>query len=304
MTTVFEAMRPELMRDRTIPLAASVVDREWLALIPVAHLIGFVSLALDQSEEGRANLFALADQVDRTDPARARVAATRTRLNLLASAFGLRPEVDLWPHWKGITVAVSADARDLGALSGGWLILHFDQPEVAARLLSDVAPRIASTVLKGQARSPAARLDVAKKRETSRNDAAHPMRLGVFSGLPVHGWTVEGNLVFACGDLALEASRKLLKKRELSVAGVCEDWRGAGKPAPARVGAVWPGRLWIPPRAWLTNPATIVLVDLPPIAWWGWNEPGATTDLLRWTGLRAAAKRFVHALALGEAPAR
>ena len=56
-------------------------------------------------------VFALADRVDRADPARANLAPLRTRINLLASAVGARLEADFWPHLRGVTVAWLANSR-------------------------------------------------------------------------------------------------------------------------------------------------------------------------------------------------
>jgi hypothetical protein len=302
VSAVVRAFRPDMVRNhRDDPLAA-VVHHEWLSLIPVDHLMAFVCVALDLNEQGRDAAFALIDQVDRADPARARVAATRTRLNLLAAAVGLRPEVDVWPHLKGVSAAIRGDSHDLGAIAGGWLILHLDRPETAAKLLEDTIPRIAASALgSGKTKNRAARAD-AGKRNSGTIGISQPLSLGTLASLPVFGWQADGNLVIAWGDDALEASRITSRNAGRGVAAVCENWRASGKPSPARAGAVWPGRFWIAPRKWYDAPATKVVVDLPPIVWWGWNEPGATTDLLEWTGLRPATKRLVQALPMAANP--
>ena len=54
------------------------------------------------------------------------MAPLRSRVNLLATAAGARLEGDLWPHLRGVTIAVLADPRGLSRPERS-LILHIDE---------------------------------------------------------------------------------------------------------------------------------------------------------------------------------
>ena len=82
-----------------------------------------------------------------------------------------------------------------------------------------------------------------------------------------------------------------------SLAAVCGGWDGEGREAPARVVALWPGRLWKPvPLPGLPPSALQVLADDPPLVWWGWSGPEGEHDLVRWSGLRERVRGFLEAL--------
>ena len=91
------------------------VDPVWLEWIPAADVMAVFSVALEPGEPFWDSAFAVADRVDRALPSRAALAPLRTRLNLLAAAAGTRPEIDLWPHLRGVTTGVMADPDRPGA---------------------------------------------------------------------------------------------------------------------------------------------------------------------------------------------
>src|SRR5262249_1071796 len=96
------------------------IDQDWLRWVPGKETVGFVTLAVRGSPAYWDFVFAVADRVDRVDPARAGLAPLRTRLNLLATAAGTRLEADLWPHLRGLTAALLANPDDPAQLGGAF----------------------------------------------------------------------------------------------------------------------------------------------------------------------------------------
>lgn len=258
------------------------VDASRLESLPSAGVMAFVSIAVDRRAPAWDRAFALADRVERVDPARARLSPLRVRLNLMAAAVGLKLEADLLPHLCGVTIALVGGSDRPGRVSGGLVVLHLDDPEVARRIVGDASARIAA-VVGGQvaaAAGPAAgsRAVVVRARES--------------------------DIRLAWGDARAVAASDDRPPAGQSMADVCRGWVAEGRPAPARVGALWPGRLWPPPShttaAWPAS-SLGVLADDPPAVWWGWNEPGGTRDLVRWRGLDQRVRRLLATL---PAPAR
>ncbi len=90
---------------------AATIDPAWLEGIPSAGVMGVISLAIDPSAAFWDSAFALADRLERLDPAKAAVAPVRARINLLAASAGARPEADLWPHLRGVTVSLNGRSQ-------------------------------------------------------------------------------------------------------------------------------------------------------------------------------------------------
>ncbi len=120
------------------------LDPTWLDPIPASGVVGAFAFALDPKGKSLDALFSTLDSIEQADPARAEVAPLRTRLNLLTAASKVFPDVDLWPHLRGIVGAVLAG--DPGTFSG-LLILHTDTPEAAERIATRVVPRLAAAFL-------------------------------------------------------------------------------------------------------------------------------------------------------------
>jgi hypothetical protein len=123
---------------------AAAVDPSWLDWIPAPtgpdgpRVVAAAVLALEPDRASWDRVFAVADRVEKADPARARVAPIRARVGLAALAVGLRPERDLFPHLRGIT-ALAATAPD------GWLVaLHAADEPAAERLAARVAGPLAT----------------------------------------------------------------------------------------------------------------------------------------------------------------
>ena len=150
------ALEVTMLIDRSIPkqsppAATATVERGWLERVPSAGVLGVVSVAFEPSAGFWTSAFALADGVDRADPARADLLPLRSRLDLLATAAGVRLEVDLWPHLRGLTASVMGTAEQPGIPTGALLILHVDTDAAADRLAAEVLPRL-GTLLTGRKR--------------------------------------------------------------------------------------------------------------------------------------------------------
>ncbi len=244
---------------------APPIDPRWLDWIPATGTVAAVVLAIDPKPEAWDALFALADCVERTDPARAAVAPVRTRLNLLATAAGVRPEVDLWPALRGLTLGVSTDAE--GTLRGGFLALHVENKADAERLASRVLPRLAGSFLKTK-----------------------PPAVAWRGTTVLLGW----------GDATLPACLDAAAEPERSAAPLIRaSWGGD---VPQRAGAFWPGRLraLAPPG----SPTASALAEAPPVVWSGRDDAKSARETVEWTGLRGVVRRFLDRLPLDPPPDR
>lgn len=260
----------------------AAVDAKWLDSLPSTGVMAFVSMAVDPRASAWDRAFALADRVERVDPARARVSPLRVRLNLIATAAGLKLEADLLPHVRGVSLALVGQADRPGRVGGALIVLHLDDPEVARRVVRDASARIAA-VLGGQ---------VAAVAGGSGGPRAVVVR-------------ASGNDIrLAWGTARAAAASDDPPPAGQSMADVCRGWSAEGHPMPWRVGAFWPGRLWQPPAgataAW-PDGSLVTLADDPPAVWWGWDEPGGTHDQIRWRGLDQRVRRLLATL---PAPAR
>jgi hypothetical protein len=287
------------------------VDPTWLKLLPAQDLIAVVSLAVDPHPRFWDRVFAIADQVERVDVAYRNSASLRTRFNLLAKGGGLQPEVKLWPHLRGVTVAAIGDPEKSGRLAGGVAILHADTPASAADLANEFIPRLARLGKGKLTLNPTLRADHAKSEETRPGDsslassATH--RLGRLGGRSLAVRRVGLDVLIGWGD---ETAIKVLGdagKSSASPAGVCANWASENKPAPSRVAALWPGRLGLalPASATLLDtPPARVLGDDPPVIWWGWNENAGARDVVFWADLRRRVSRFLDVLPMDPPPYR
>ena len=112
--------------------------------------MGVISLAIDPSAAFWDSAFALADRVERLDPAKAAVAPLRARFNLLAASAGARPEADLWPHLRGVTVSLKGDPNQPGRITGLLLVLHGNAEPSAERLANEFLPRLGALLPGGK----------------------------------------------------------------------------------------------------------------------------------------------------------
>lgn len=177
------------------------VNRAWLETLPADGLTAMVSLAIDPDPAAWDRAFAVADRVERIDPARAGLAPLRTRLNLLAAGAGVKLEADVRPHVRGVTIGVFGDPDDPGRVSGGLIVLHLDGREAAERLVRQSADRIGAGA---GARAVSIR-------------------------------TRDRDIRIAWGD-AVRAQRDDRPARDHSLAAVCGDWAAEGCGPPVRRG--------------------------------------------------------------------
>ncbi len=251
------------------------VDPAWLASLPSAGVMAAVSMAIDPRAPAWERTFALADRVERVDPARAGLSPVRVRLNLLAAAAGLKLEGDLLPHLRGASVVLFGQPDRPGRVTGALVVLHLDDPEVARRVVRDSSARLAA-VLSGRTPAP---------------DGGDPAARAVVIR------ALGGEIRVAWGDARTVATADKAPPAGHSLADVCCGWLAEGRAAPSRVGAFWPGRLWQPTgRTPWPGDSLQALADDPPAVWWGWTEPAAAHDLVRWRGLNDRVRRFLATL--------
>ena len=241
------------------------VDRTWLEGLPSAGVMALISLAIDPEPNSWDWAFAVADRIERADPARAGLAPLRSRLNLLLAAAGLKLEADIHPHLRGISMCLIGDTDRPGRVAGTLVVLHLDDPSIADRLLREAQARLGALL----GANAAGRALTIERR-----------------GCDV--WS-------AWGDRAAAALKEPRPDPTRSMAAICGGWAGEGRQAPARVGAFWPSRLWRPAGMPQLPPSALrVLGDDPPVVWWGWSEPGREHDLFRWRGLHERVRKFLE----------
>lgn len=257
--------------------AAPSLDPSWLAAIPATGVLQAVSVALDTRPEALDAVFGVLDRIDRADPARVDLAPLRTRLNLLAVAARVRPEVDLWPDLRGVTFALLVD--NAGKTDGAIIALHTNSPDSATRIAGKTFPRLASSFIQGG--------KVADSGPTLGKVANKPLSLTTRGATVIVGW----------GETALAAATDAWDHPGRSAG---EAIRAAwGATSPQRVGALWPGRLRSVPR-----PLAQALAEAPPVVWQGRAEGENSRDIVRWSGLRGVIRRWLEALPLETPPDR
>jgi hypothetical protein len=281
----------------------AAVDPSWLEWIPSAGVIAVVSLAFEPSVGFWDWAFALADRVDRADPARAGLAPLRTRANLLAAAASVRPEADVWPHLKGIT-AVLLNGKQPGGRPEGLVVLHVDTEAAATRLIDEFLPRLAERFVGKppvDSAAPSA-LDPPHASVPAAGSAVRFIRLGLLSGRGLSAAHRGRDVLLAWGDDVPAAVEKAVGDPKCSAQRVCCGWQLRGAPAPQRLMAFWPARSWKPTPAGLPAAAYQVLEADPPIVWWGWNDRENARDSIRWPALKSRVHRFLDSLPLDPAP--
>ncbi len=275
-----EAVAVELTTRLDAP-ACATLDPDWLDGIP-ASAVATMAIALDPGPEAWDRAFAVADRVEHADPARAGLAPLRTRLNLIALAAKVRPELDLWPRLRGLSLTVLADPE--GEVSGAILTLHATDPLAAERLAHQVIPRLTASWVKG-----ARPRDEADSTGSLGRVADRPLRLVRRGAAILIGW----------GDSALKEALDARDHPERSAGATLRTAWGSSKP-PQRAGAFWPGRLRrLAPAG---SPLALALQEAPPVLWSGRNEARVARDEVRWTDLRGPVRRFLERLPLDPPP--
>jgi hypothetical protein len=254
------------------------LDPGWLDVIPSRGVLAAGAIALDGAETSLAWAFAVLDRIDRSDPARAGLAPLRTRLNLMAAVAGVRPEVDLWPNLRGLTVALLDDGR--GKIGGGVAALHTVDSDAAARVSETVLPRLSALYVRPGAKAVTVR--------SLPSVAGKPVEASVRGSCVLVGWG-EGSLgrVFEAQDDPGRSAGRAIRAA----------WDG---PAPQRAGAIWPGR-WRSVAA-PGSPLALALEEAPPIVWSGRTDGAASRDVLTWSGLHGIVDRWLERLPLERPP--
>jgi hypothetical protein len=267
----------------------ATIDPAWLAGIPSAGVMGVISLALDPSAAFWDSAFSLADRVERIDPARAAVAPLRARIHLLTASAGVRPEVDLWPHLRGVTASLIGDPSQPGRPTGLLLVLHADTVSSAERLATECLPRL-GILLSGANRGEGRVADA----PAAKAAAGESRRIGKLSGRALTVWRRDRDVLVAWGDDPLIHALLENGKPDRSVAALCQGWAREGRGTPQRVGAVWPARC-LPSFRGLdaATPALRVLADDPPVVWWGWSAPAGAHDSFECPELRERVRHFL-----------
>ena len=298
VTTLLRRGEPSRPLPATKPVA---VDPAWLTWVPARDVMAVVSVALEPGAAFWDSAFALADHIDRADPSRAQVAPLRARFNLLATAAGAQPEVDLWPHLRGVTACLMGDPKQPGRPAGALVILHTDGDAGAERLAIDVLPRL-SALLTGK-KSEGAPFGQALPGQAAAERKVR--RLATVGGRSLLVFWRGRDVVIAWGDDVISPSRAAAASPDRSVAPLCTGWARAGKTPPQRVGAVWPARCWLPVRGLdTTTPAWRALAQGPPAVWWGWTGPDEAQDSIHYSGLRQRVHQFLDQLPLDPSPLR
>jgi hypothetical protein len=251
------------------PPGGDAIDPSWLDHVPTDRILAFGTLAFDPKPDAWDAAFALADRVERADPARAGVAPLRTRLNLAAAAAKVNPEADLWPHLRGASVCLEAGPGR--PISGAVVSLHADDPSSAERIAHRLLPRLAKAFRLGP-----------------RAEAGDPTSLGRLAGRPLAVAFRGPTVLIGWGDL-LPSCLAALDDPDRSAGRALR--AGLGPEAPQRFGALWPGRL---PTLDTESPLASALADAPPILWRGARDGTTTRDEIRWEGLRGTTRRFLE----------
>ena len=267
---------------------APALDPSWLDLVPASGVVAAVSVALDTTAGALDAAFAALDRIERADPERAGVAPIRTRLNLLAAAARVQPELDLWPKLRGVTVALLVDPE--GRPTGAIAALHATDDRAAERIARDVLPRFARSFLK-----------VPKEiQDKTPGTPADTRYLGTIEERPLQ-CVIRGRLVLVgWGATSLRQALTTFEHPEQSAGPALRE--GWGVQPPQRAGGVWLGRLG--PIVALGSPLIQALEGAPPVVWQGRTDGATSRDRVRWTNLRGVVKRWLDAIPFEPPPDR
>jgi hypothetical protein len=260
------------------PQASAAIEPSWLDPIPVSGTIATFAVAFEPTPEAIAAAFALADRVEKADPAHADVAPIRTRLNLLAAVARVRPDIDIWPRVKGVSGFLLADERkDIG---GALVVVHMVDGESAKRMVAETIPRLLATYSKPA--RPAA-----------------PAQL-TFQGQTINAEVIDRDVWLTWGQNARAAALDATREPARSAGpGLRARW---GSSKPQRAGAFWPGRF----RTFAASGSALdrVLDEAPPVVWLGSLEGRTLVDVIQWKGLHDLVKQVLDALPLDPPPYR
>ena len=245
------------------PAEPSTVDPAWLDAIPADRAAVAFAIAIDPAPGRWDELFRLADLVEKVDPARASLAPSRLRLELLARSLGVRFDGDLLPHLKGVVGWIGGDGRRLDRAS---LTLHLDDESAAIRIVDRVRP------LPNSGPAPEAGPGRWLGRVEGRD-----LRIRRSGRLVIATW---GNGVF---DPPVRSARGLVRGH------------------PTVVAAVWPAR--VPGVVPAETPLATALAEAAPVVWsGGWETPRTFRVEGLWDGLDGLVRRFLDLIPFDPPP--
>ena len=122
----------------TRPEAPPTIPPDWLDWAPSSRAAMAFAIAVEPKPQDWDALFAMLDQVERLDPAHRDVAPSRFRLGLLSRIAGVRLDLDILPHLRGISGWAGTNGRDW---TSAFLMVHLDNEPSAVRVYEGARPR-------------------------------------------------------------------------------------------------------------------------------------------------------------------
>ena len=249
-------------------LSRATIPPRWLDAVPAEGTLAAFAFALDPSPATWNATFDLLDSVERVDPARANLAPLRLRINLLASAAVIKPDIDLWPRLVGLSAIVTADPS--GKADGVLVQLHARDEPSAKRLQTLTLPRLLRAALK-----------------VKPEDRGDPLLL-VVDGRPLSIERRGDDVAILWGRAIAARTSEAVADPSRSAGPALRDALGTDA---QRFAAVWPGRL----------PA-LALPEAPPAVWVGRFEGSTSVDRLRVPGLKAIVRRVLDRIPFDPPP--
>ena len=248
------------------PGAIQSRDRAWDRELSNRASIVF-STSLDTSPKNLDQWFAMADRVEKADPAKSKLNPLRARVNILATASRINLERDLWPHLRGVSGFLLGDSR---RLSGIGIALHMRDKDSAMKIRRDVLPSLMKAL----------RLD-------------QNLAVSVIESEGATAWIV-------WGEKAREELAIVRSDPRLSITAAAE-----AKPPENenRMIVIHPGRLGLATEG---SPLDRAVAEAPPIIWRGSCRDGKQTDRVTIAHFRPMIKRFLDEIPqkAASAPAR
>jgi hypothetical protein len=256
------------------PVDQTVIDPAWLDWVPSGRLVAGFAVAIPPGAAALDAGFGLVDRVERIDAARGNVAPLRLRLDLLARAFGVRTEADLFPFLEGVSGWVGCGEGK--RIDTGLIALHF-LDEVAARQFAD---RVKPTPTPG---------------------ANGPRKIGQIDGRPVSLVRVDRSVAIAWGEASMASSMAARDDPRRSIGPALRAYWARG--APTFTGGIWPAR--VPGLIPESTPLSEALNQAAPIIISGlWTDANLFDILVLWDDLDVPVKRFLELIPMDPPPDR
>ena len=254
------------------PESHQPIALEWLEGLPSENALAAFATPIETDPKSLERLFAMADGVEKADPAFKDVAPLRVRLNLLGAAAGVRPERDIWPKLRG--VSASFGEISAGKLKQLFVGLHAVDPKSAEELASKTLPKLLRA-------APGAKSMRVAGQQIALRQAGSTLWIG---------W----------GEGALDASVDAINGTKPSVGRILGPLLSGS--APRRLAALWPGSL--PETSALSGPLAKALTNSPPILWRADSEGTTVRGRIVWKSLRGTLQHWLDGLPLVPPPDR